>query len=310
MRLVWFVANIATPSRFQRFWTKRQAESTVMCKELRTRVLRLGPRAFNGPLLEGVCPEGEQVYPSNLLGGNLHKYWKSMQATQSARGNQTTNPADTESILETTVQALKEGQVVAVPTDTIYGLACLAQNSEAVGKVYDIKGRHSGKPLAICVGEVEDVYKCCKVTVPEALLRDLLPGPVTLVMERSDKLNQDLNPFTSLVGVRIPDHAFIRQLSQMCGEPLALTSANVTSHTSTVAVHEFQELWSRLAVVVDGGPIGDQTPQSRLGSTVVDLSATGKYCIIRPGCALSPTVTLLEERYGLIRWNRNWDGGD
>nr|XP_023676982.1 yrdC domain-containing protein, mitochondrial isoform X3 [Paramormyrops kingsleyae] len=277
MRLVWFVANIATPSRFQRFWTKRQAESTVMCKELRTRVLRLGPRAFNGPLLEGVCPEGEQ---------------------------------DTESILETTVQALKEGQVVAVPTDTIYGLACLAQNSEAVGKVYDIKGRHSGKPLAICVGEVEDVYKCCKVTVPEALLRDLLPGPVTLVMERSDKLNQDLNPFTSLVGVRIPDHAFIRQLSQMCGEPLALTSANVTSHTSTVAVHEFQELWSRLAVVVDGGPIGDQTPQSRLGSTVVDLSATGKYCIIRPGCALSPTVTLLEERYGLIRWNRNWDGGD
>lgn len=66
---------------------------------------------------------------------------------------------DTESILETTVQALKEGQVVAVPTDTIYGLACLAQNSEAVGKVYDIKGRHNGKPLAICVGEVEDVYK-------------------------------------------------------------------------------------------------------------------------------------------------------
>ncbi|XP_048880137.1 yrdC domain-containing protein, mitochondrial [Brienomyrus brachyistius] len=274
MRLVRFVSNIATPSRLQRFLMKQQTGSTVMCKELRTRVLRLGPGAFNGPLAEQVCPE------------------------------------DTESILESTVQALKEGHVVAVPTDTIYGLACLAQNSEAVGKVYDIKGRHSGKPLAICVGEVEDVYKYCKVTVPETLLRDLLPGPVTLVMERSDKLNQDLNPFTSLVGVRIPDHPFIRRLSQMCAEPLALTSANVSYHTSTVAVHEFQELWSRLALVVDGGPIGDQTPQSRLGSTVVDLSATGRYSIIRQGCAAFPTVTLLEERYGLIRWNKDWDRGD
>lgn len=126
--------------------------------------------------------------------------------------------------------------------------------------------------------------------------------------------------FLQLVGVRIPDHAFMRRLCQMCGEPLALTSANISSHTSTVAVHvsgnegvwsivsignscisiwkpcqviyphlycccvcpleEFEELWPRLAVVVDGGPIGDQ---SRLGSTVVDLSVQGKYRIIRPG---------------------------
>lgn len=57
------------------------------------------------------------------------------------------------------MKALKQGHVVAVPTDTIYGLACLAQNSEAIKKVYDIKGRNQQKPLAICVGEIQDIYK-------------------------------------------------------------------------------------------------------------------------------------------------------
>ncbi|KAG7469095.1 hypothetical protein MATL_G00125220 [Megalops atlanticus] len=236
----------------------------AMCKELKTRVLRLAPQTANGP---------------SLPSGDGQQDWKD--------------------VLETTVNSLREGQVVAVPTDTIYGLACLAQNSEAVKRVYDIKGRNGQKPLAICVGEIDDIYKYCKVTVPRPLLADLLPGPVTLVLEQSDALNAELNPFTPLVGVRIPDHAFIRRLSQMCGEPLALTSANVSSHSSTIAVHEFQDLWPKLAVVVDGGPIGDQTPECRLGSTVIDLSVSGRYQVIRPGCALSATVDILEQKYKL-----------
>lgn len=232
-----------------------------MCKELKTKVLRLVPPTSNGPSVHRDC-----------------------------------QTADHAEILSCTAKALKDGHVVAVPTDTIYGLACLAQNSEAVRKAYDIKGRNEQKPLAICVGEIQDIYKYCKVPVKKAMLTDLLPGPVTLVFERSEELNTDLNPFTSLVGVRIPDHDFMRRLCQMCGEPLALTSANISSHTSTVAVHEFQELWPKLAVVVDGGPIGDQ---SRLGSTVVSLSVRGKYRIIRPGCALTSTVDVLEHKYGL-----------
>uniref|UniRef100_A0A3B1IRF6 Threonylcarbamoyl-AMP synthase n=1 Tax=Astyanax mexicanus TaxID=7994 RepID=A0A3B1IRF6_ASTMX len=200
-------------------------------------------------------------------------------------------------ILNSTVKALKDGQVVAVPTDTIYGLACLAQNSEAIKRVYNIKGRNGNKPLAICVGEIQDIYKYCKVVVKEELLEDLLPGPVTLVLERSETLNADLNPFTKLVGVRIPDHPFMRRLCQVCDEPLALTSANVSTQASTVAVHEFEDLWPSLSVVVDGGPIGDQ---SRLGSTVVDLSVPGRYQIIRSGCAFSATVAALEKKYGLL----------
>lgn len=228
-----------------------------MCKELKTKVLRL---SCNGPLV----PQEAQT--------------------------------DATEILSCTVKALKDGHVVAVPTDTIYGLACLAQNSNAVQRTYDIKGRNEQKPLAICVGEIQDIYEYCKVKVKKELLGDLLPGPVTLVFERSEILNADLNPFTKLVGVRIPDHSFMRRLCQMCGEPLALTSANVSAQTSTLAAHEFQDLWPKLAVVVDGGPITDQ---SRLGSTVVDLSVLGKYRIIRPGCAFSSTVDVLERKYGL-----------
>ncbi|XP_069751938.1 threonylcarbamoyl-AMP synthase isoform X2 [Narcine bancroftii] len=203
-------------------------------------------------------------------------------------------------VLMETVNVLQHGQVVAVPTDTIYGITCLAQNSEAIQRIYEIKGRTADKPLAISVGNVEAIYKYCKVTVSDQVLRDLLPGPVTLVFKRSDDLNKDLNPFTDLVGVRIPKHPFMQKLAQLCGEPLALTSANVSSHTSTLTPEEFKDIWPLLGLVVDGGPIGDMTdPECRLGSTVVNLATPGKYSIIRPGCAFTATVETLQKEHGL-----------
>ncbi|KAM8997490.1 threonylcarbamoyl-AMP synthase [Ara ararauna] len=197
--------------------------------------------------------------------------------------------------------ALRAGGLVAVPTDTVYGVACLAQDSGAVRSIYSLKGRNGRKPLAICLGDVERLYRYCRVNVPDALLRDLLPGPVTLVLQRSEELNKDLNPFTSLVGVRIPNHPFIRELARACSGPLALTSANISSQASTLTVSEFQDLWPQLSLIIDGGPIGDvQSPECRLGSTVVDLSVSGKFSIIRPGCALTSTVEILTQKYGLV----------
>lgn len=98
--------------------------------------------------------------------------------------------------LRAAVAELRAGAVVAVPTDTLYGLACSASCSAALGAVYRLKGRSQAKPLAVCLGRVADVYRYCHVQVPEGLLQDLLPGPVTLVMERSEELHKDLNPFT------------------------------------------------------------------------------------------------------------------
>ncbi|XP_061870267.1 threonylcarbamoyl-AMP synthase [Colius striatus] len=203
--------------------------------------------------------------------------------------------------LSAAVGALQAGGLVAVPTDTVYGVACLAQDSAAVRSIYSLKGRDGGKPLAICLGDVERLYRFCHVDVPDELLQDLLPGPVTLVFKRSEELNKDLNPFTSLVGVRIPDHPFVRELARACSGPLALTSANISCQASTLTVSEFQDLWPQLSLVIDGGPIGDvQSPECRLGSTVVDLSVSGRFTILRPGCALTSTVEILQEKYGLI----------
>ncbi|XP_036208950.1 yrdC domain-containing protein, mitochondrial [Myotis myotis] len=203
--------------------------------------------------------------------------------------------------LRAAVAELRSGAVVAVPTDTLYGLACSASCSAALDAVYRLKGRSEAKPLAVCLGRVVDVYRYCHVNVPEGLLKDLLPGPVTLVMERSEELNKDLNPFTPLVGIRIPDHAFMQDLAQMFGGPLALTSANLSSQPSSLNVEEFQDLWPQLSLVIDGGPIGDgKSPKCRLGSTVVDLSVPGKFGIIRAGCALENTTDVLQRKYGLL----------
>ncbi|XP_008059849.1 yrdC domain-containing protein, mitochondrial [Carlito syrichta] len=175
------------------------------------------------------------------------------------------------------------------------------ETDAALRAVYRLKGRSEAKPLAVCLGRVADVYRYCHVRVPEELLKDLLPGPVTLVMERSEELNKDLNPFTLLVGIRIPEHAFMQDLTQVFGGPLALTSANLSSQGSSLNVEEFQDLWPHLSLVIDGGPIGDgQSPECRLGSTVVDLSVPGKFGIIRPGCALESTTAILQQKYGLL----------
>ncbi|KAK2570847.1 Threonylcarbamoyl-AMP synthase [Acropora cervicornis] len=211
-------------------------------------------------------------------------------------------PPECGNVLDTAVASLKNGNVIALPTDTIYGVAALAQSTEAVKKLYQIKKRHEEKPVAICVGNVEDVYKWGKVTIGDDVLQDLLPGPVTLVFERTEALNPELNPTTQLVGIRIPDHEFVRQLSLACNEPLALTSANVsTVGQSSLRIEwpltilsflfvlfcfniakEFKDIWSNLDLILDGGVIG-LTEDCRKGSTVVNLSVSGKFSIIREG---------------------------
>jgi len=196
--------------------------------------------------------------------------------------------------LRVAVECLKAGGVIAVPTDTIYGICCVAQNRAATDRIYSIKERDVLKPLAISVFDIPDIYKWAQVTVPDVLLRDLLPGPVTVVLERLATLNHGLNPGTSRIGIRVPDSGFVRDLCRACDAPLALTSANISSYESSLCVQDFKELWPRLDHVFDGGVLGT----SKSGSTVVDLSKSGVYKIIRDGSACRQTVDILT-RHGL-----------
>jgi tRNA threonylcarbamoyl adenosine modification protein (Sua5/YciO/YrdC/YwlC family) len=207
-----------------------------------------------------------------------------------------------ESLAKNAAHILKSGGVIGVPTDTVYGVAVDAQNNDAISKIYSIKGRDFKKPIAICVSSIEEVYLWGKVGggVPQNLLTDLLPGPVTLIFERQSRLNPHLNPSTNLIGIRIPDHKFIQDLAKLMQGPIALTSANFSAFPSTLEVQEFKELWPSLDLVFDGGRLSscEKTEKAaRAGSTVIDLSIDGYYRIIREGTAYAECVQILSDKY-------------
>ena len=216
----------------------------------------------------------------------------SLHSVYSSCGGQMNTAGVCEPSLERAEQLLKCDGVVALPTDTIYGICCLAQRAPPVHRLYEIKRRQAVKPVAICVAQVEDIHRWAHVCVQDSLLHDLLPGPVTLVFNRKARLNPLLNPQTQRIGIRIPDHAFVRQLCFRLNEPLALTSANISDAGSCASVGEFCSIWPQLDAVFDGGPLGVLDPL-KLGSTVVDLSSTGNYEIIRDGCALKQVKEIL-----------------
>lgn len=195
------------------------------------------------------------------------------------------------------VDALRKNQVIAVPTDTIYGFAALAQNKEAIDNLYAIKGRAKTKPLAITLSTVREIREWAEIDhVPFRLLTDLLPGPVTVVLKRKRTLNPALNPGHDSVGIRVPKAKFIRYVCKLVGEPLALTSANVSNEPSSVHPDEFSSLWAQL------GPIFYEVPDKnllmesqRVGSTVVDLTELGKFKILRKGVRFHRDKQILME---------------
>ncbi|XP_046436417.1 yrdC domain-containing protein, mitochondrial [Neodiprion fabricii] len=193
------------------------------------------------------------------------------------------------------VRLLQDKHVIALPTDTVYGLAGLAQSNESVKKLYEIKQRDPCKPLAICVGEIVDVkYWGIVDSLPDGLLEALFPGPVTLVLKRTPKLNPLFNPNVQNVGIRIPDAKFIRDIAKRLREPLALTSANESNKPSTIHPEEFSALWSHLGGVFYPDERVTVNGLARAGSTVVDLSQPGGYSIIRKGSAEFETVQVLK----------------
>ncbi|VDM40670.1 unnamed protein product [Toxocara canis] len=120
------------------------------------------------------------------------------------------------------------------------------------------------------------------VTVDKRTIARLLPGPVTLVFNRSTLLPADFNKEHRTIGIRIPDHDFVRAVSRQLGAvPIVQTSANLSGATENP---DFEELWPNVDLIIDGGVLKDPTGEvSRQGSTVVNLCISGTYSIIRDG---------------------------
>ncbi len=197
-------------------------------------------------------------------------------------------------LIDRCISILKNDGVIAVPTDTIYGLAALVNSEQAVHRIYEIKGRSFTKPLAMAVGYVDDVFTWSKPTLTKEQLGsgDLLPGPVTLMFERESSLPSYFNPNVTNVAIRIPNCQFMIDLAQRLKQPIALTSANISNEPSTVCIEEFQSLWSQVDLVVDGGLLASN---DRRGSTIVDLSQKGFFHVQRHGIDNERIVRYLKE---------------
>ena len=182
--------------------------------------------------------------------------------------------------LEIARELLQKGELAAVPTETVYGLAANALDEGAVRRIYEAKGRPAENPVIVHVGSLEQARACVANWPPAAdtLARAFWPGPLTLVLERSERIPDIVTAGGETVGIRWPSHPFMLQLIRRCGFPLAAPSANPANQISpTTAAHVLQGLSGRIPLIVDAGP----SPVG-IESTVVDVSS-GRVRILRPG---------------------------
>jgi len=175
---------------------------------------------------------------------------------------------------------LAQGEVVAIPTETVYGLAADATNLTAVKKIYQVKQRPEGHPLIMHFSTYEQIQPWIQ-DEPEALQRlaqALWPGPLSVLVKRSDKVLSEITGGSDKVCIRIPNHALTRQVIQQLGKPIVAPSANLFGRVSpTHAAHVMADLQGKIAAVLDGGEC-----DVGLESTIIDLT-TQPPTLLRPG---------------------------
>ena len=186
---------------------------------------------------------------------------------------------DAPDALEQASRVLAAGGTVVLPTDTVYGVAALAELPRSTEKLFALKDRGADHPVAVLVANVEQALELVEAPAedPARWMATLWPGPLTLVLPRSARARDlALGGEPASIGVRCPDHDFIRALATELG-PLATTSANRSGSPTPVDAHEAAaSLVGEVDLVVDGGPAGT------VASTVVD-AAGADWSILREG---------------------------
>jgi L-threonylcarbamoyladenylate synthase len=177
-------------------------------------------------------------------------------------------------------ELLRQGEVVALPTETVYGLAANALDARAVARIFEIKGRPAHNPIIVHVASQTMAERCVQAwpAVAAQLARAFWPGPLTLVLPKAQDIPDNVTAGGATVGVRWPSHPFIQAVIRECDFPLAAPSANLSNYISpTSAEHVRQQLDGKISLIVDGGH-----SQVGIESTVLDLVGTPP-TILRPG---------------------------
>lgn len=208
------------------------------------------------------------------------------------------------SILQEAGRILREGGLVAFPTETVYGLGADALNEKAAEKIYAAKGRPSDNPLIVHIAEKEALGRIVKEISAEAMkvIEKYWPGPLTLIFGKTDAVPEGTTGGLDTVAVRMPSHALARALIREGGGYVAAPSANTSGRPSpTSAEHVREDLWGKVDLIIDGG-------ETEIGieSTILDVSVTPPV-ILRPGAI---TKEMLEEAVGKVEMDETLFSGD
>lgn len=189
---------------------------------------------------------------------------------------------------------LREGGLVAIPTETVYGLAANALDENAVRKIFVAKGRPSDNPLIVHISKVEEIEALVRDFPPEAqrLAEAFWPGPLTIILRKSDAIPDVISGGLDTVAIRLPAHPVAREIIEAAGCPLAAPSANLSGSPSpTKASHVIDDLSGKIDAIVDAGACS-----VGLESTVISL-CTRVPRVLRPGAV---TVEQLRKVLGKV----------
>lgn len=188
-------------------------------------------------------------------------------------------PADAEGIARA-AELLRQGELVALPTETVYGIAADARNGEAVSKIFVAKGRPQDNPLILHISEPKELESICHDIPAQAwlLAEHFWPGPLTMVLPVRDLVPKRTTAGLDTVAVRCPKTAATRELIRLAGVPIAAPSANRSGKPSTTtAAHVLHDMDGRIEAILDGGPC-----EVGVESTIVDLTGE-RPRLLRPG---------------------------
>lgn len=184
---------------------------------------------------------------------------------------------------------LREGKLVAFPTETVYGLGGDAYDKTAAARIYAAKGRPSDNPLIVHIAELSELEKLARDIPKEAYLlaEKFWPGPLTMIFKKKDIIPRETTGGLDTVAIRMPSHPIARRLIQEAGLPIAAPSANASGRPSTTkAEHVIEDLNGKIDMIIDGG-----SSDIGLESTIVDLTCR-PILILRPGYI---TIEMLKE---------------
>lgn len=187
-----------------------------------------------------------------------------------------------ENDLEIAADLIKKGEIVGIPTETVYGLGADASNERAVRKIFEAKGRPADNPLIVHLADFSQAVYCTSF-IPDLAYRlaeRFCPGPLTMVLPKSERIPMITSGGLDTVGIRVPSHPVMHRIIELSGRPIAAPSANTSGYPSpTSAAHVMRDMNGRIPAVVDGG-----SSEFGVESTVISIEEDRKARILRPGC--------------------------